>query len=628
MDKTYNLITILLLAPLFSGMVICCVNKYLSYKLTAAITICGIAISMVLANYFLYQLIFHHANSTTGDWYIWANISKIQFKFGFLLDYLSIIIINMIAVISLFTQIYSIEYLDKNSDFNRFFIYINLLIFAMLLGVTANNLLQVLFSWQLISLSSYLLVNFYFNKQAANLAGFKAFFINSIGDCGLILVVVAILIYCNSLDYIEIFKNLPKDINTINLIAGLLFVSAVVKSAQMPLHVWLPDSIIGPIPASALIQAVTIATGGVFLLIRLFPIFQLSEYWLNIALIIGSLTACMAGILAVVEINLKRILVYSTISQLGIILIGIGGANYIASKLYLINYAVIQSLLFLMIGGVILVVKDVENIQQLPGGLKKQFPWLYWTMLIAILGIVNFPGLAGFFAKDVIIKTLLASKLTFANKSYCLLLCSACITSLYAFRLFLGIFHNNHQIDSKLKNYKVITKISVSITLLTICVVFVGPLLIKLTDRIIINNYFVNLGKMFMYGFVNKHFVCSILGFLIAAILSVYQIAWLSNVAIKVRNNFLFVKTLLDNRYFFDQLYHFLIIFIKKFSNMLCVLIDTLFVERLIENFMGNIYIKCSKGFKVLYRGYLSNYILFMFAGVLTILLWLIFITG
>ena len=385
------------------------------------------------------------------DLYTWIESGTLRISVGFLVDQLTAVMLIVVTSISALVHIYSVGYMKGEDGYYRFFAYLSLFTFSMLMLVLGNNFLQLFFGWEAVGLSSYLLIGFYYEKQSAADAGKKAFIVNRFGDFGFLLGLLLIFVTFGSLDYTAVFgqagtlvgRTTPLfggEVQTATLIAVLLFCGAIGKSAQLPLHVWLPDAMEGPTPVSALIHAATMVTAGVFLVARCNPIFALSETALNLVTILGALTALFAATIALVQTDIKRVVAYSTVSQLAYMFIGCGVGAYSAGIFHLFTHAFFKALLFLGCGSVILAMHHEQDVRSM-GGLKRHMPITYWTFLLASLSIAGVPGLAGFFSKDEILMMAFNTELSAGKFAWAVGTLVAFMTAFYSFRLFFLIFH-------------------------------------------------------------------------------------------------------------------------------------------------------------------------------------------
>ncbi|MCL2790995.1 MAG: NADH-quinone oxidoreductase subunit L [Desulfobulbus sp.] len=385
------------------------------------------------------------------DIYTWLQSGSLTVSIGFLVDQLTAVMLIVVTSVSSLVHIYSVGYMKGEEGYYRFFAYLSLFTFSMLMLVLGNNFLQLFFGWEAVGLSSYLLIGFYFNKQAAADAGKKAFIVNRFGDFGLLIGLLLIFTLFGSLHYQEVFSRvgelehqaislLGAPVNAATLIALLLFCGAIGKSAQIPLHVWLPDAMEGPTPVSALIHAATMVTAGVFLIARCNPLFSLSAVALNLITVLGAITALFAATIALVQTDIKRVVAYSTVSQLAYMFIGCGVGAYSAGIFHLFTHAYFKALLFLGCGSVILGMHHEQDVRCM-GGLKRHMPITYWTFLLASLSIAGIPGLAGFFSKDEILLMAFNTDLATGKFAWAIGILVAFLTAFYSFRLLFLIFH-------------------------------------------------------------------------------------------------------------------------------------------------------------------------------------------
>jgi NADH-quinone oxidoreductase subunit L len=392
-----------------------------------------------------------HGKRVNADLYTWISSGSFQVSIGFLLDELTAVMLIVVTSVSTLVHIYSVGYMHNEPSYSRFFAYLSLFTFSMLMLVLGNNFLQLFFGWEAVGLSSYLLIGFWYQKESAANAGKKAFIVNRFGDFGFSLGVILIFVLFGTLHYEAVFANAASitgrtfeifgmafDLPT--LLALLLFCGAIGKSAQIPLHVWLPDAMEGPTPVSALIHAATMVTAGVFLVARCNPLFALSTTALNVVTLVGAVTCLMAATIALTQVDIKRVVAYSTMSQLAYMFIACGVGAFSAGIFHLFTHAYFKALLFLGCGSVIHAMSNEQDMRRM-GGLKKHLPITYWTFLLATLSISGIPGLAGFFSKDEILAMAFASPLAAGKIAWAIGTLVAGITAFYSFRLFFMIFH-------------------------------------------------------------------------------------------------------------------------------------------------------------------------------------------
>lgn len=488
------------LAPLFGAIAAGFFGKQLGRTNSHRVTIAGVAIAFALSLIALMKNVSGDGAVFDETIYTWMVSGNIKFEVGFLVDRLTVVMMTVVTSVSLMVHIYTIGYMVDDPGYQRFFSYISLFTFAMLMLVMANNFMQLFFGWEAVGLVSYLLIGFWYKKPTAIFANLKAFLVNRVGDFGFLLGIAAVLMYTGSLHYGEVFEAAPGLVGqTMELIPGAgwsvltvtcicLFIGAMGKSAQIPLHVWLPDSMEGPTPISALIHAATMVTAGIFMVSRMSPMFELSETALSFVIVIGSLTALLMGLIGIVQNDIKKVVAYSTLSQLGYMTVALGASAYGAAIFHLMTHAFFKALLFLAAGSVIIGMHHEQDIRKM-GGLKKYMPITYWTSLVGSLALIGFPGFSGFFSKDAIIESVHASTIPGASFAYICVLLGVFITAFYSFRMFFLVFHGNERMDSHTKEHlhespKVVT---VPLILLAIPSVILGALTI---GTMLFGNYF------------------------------------------------------------------------------------------------------------------------------------------
>lgn len=425
------------------------ISRFMAHRITIAL----VAVSAVLSAYVLYDVV--QGNTFEGTWYVWSMIGDIKLEIGFLIDPLSALMMVVVTSVSLMVHIYSIGYMAEDEGYERFFAYISLFTFSMLMLVMANNMLQLFFGWEAVGLVSYLLIGFYYKRESAIFANMKAFLINRVGDFGFVLGIGLLFAYAGSLNYGEVFLK-ADELSTLTLpgtdwmlltvACVCLFIGAMGKSAQAPLHSWLPDSMEGPTPISALIHAATMVTAGIFMVSRFSPLFEFSDVALSLMIVVGGFGALFLGILGVVQNDIKRVIAYSTLSQLGYMTVALGSSAYSVAIFHMMTHAFFKSLLFLAAGSVIMAVHHNQDIRYM-GGLRKYMPITYITFLIGGLSLSAFPFFSGFYSKEHIIEAAAAAGVWGANFAYICVLLGAFVTALYTFRVFFVVFHGNERYD-------------------------------------------------------------------------------------------------------------------------------------------------------------------------------------
>jgi len=402
-------------------------------------------------------------NSFNGPVYTWITMGETRLEVGFLIDRLSALMMVVVTFVSLMVHIYTIGYMADDPGYQRFFSYISLFTFSMLMLVMSNNFLQLFFGWEAVGLVSYLLIGFWYTRESAIYAGLKAFLVNRVGDFGFVLGIGLILAYFGSLDYAAVFERAPSMAGqSVDFIPGggssllltvvciCLFIGAMGKSAQFPLHVWLPDSMEGPTPISALIHAATMVTAGIFMVARMSPLFEWSETALSVVLVIGALTAASMALVAITQYDIKRVVAYSTLSQLGYMTAALGASAYSASIFHLMTHAFFKAVLFLGAGSVIIALHHEQDMRRM-GGLRRFMPITYFTVLIGALANAGLPPFAGFFSKDAIIEAVHESTVAGAGFAFWLLLAAVFAGGVYSFRLVFMTFHGHPRMDAHLR---------------------------------------------------------------------------------------------------------------------------------------------------------------------------------
>jgi NADH-quinone oxidoreductase subunit L len=446
------------LAPLAAAIIAGLFGKAIGRSGAHGVTIVGVGISCALSLVVLYQMLWGGLAPYNGTVYTWLVSDGLTMNVGFLIDRLSAMMMVVVTFVSLMVHIYTIGYMHDDDGYTRFFSYISLFTFSMLMLVMSNNFMQLFFGWEAVGVVSYLLIGFWYTRPTAIFANLKAFLVNRIGDFGFVLGIAAVVRYTGSLDYATVFAHADQIVAAqihvtstvvwpaITFTCICLFVGAMGKSAQVPLHVWLPDSMEGPTPISALIHAATMVTAGIFMVARMSPLFELSETALSVVLVIGATTAFFMGLLGIVANDIKRVVAYSTLSQLGYMTVALGVSAYGAGIFHLMTHAFFKALLFLAAGSVIIAMHHEQDMRKM-GGLKKYMPITYWTCLVGSLALIGFPGTAGFFSKDALIDAVHLSTRPGHTYAYFCVLTGVFITALYTFRMFFMTFHGKPRMD-------------------------------------------------------------------------------------------------------------------------------------------------------------------------------------
>ena len=452
MDLSLSVLLTIAVAPLAGALLAGLLGRVIGRVGSHCVTILGVGIACALSIHVLWQLVAGDAKTFNQDVYTWFQVGNLHASVGFMVDRLTAMMMVVVTFVSLLVHVYTIGYMADDPGYQRFFSYISLFTFSMLMLVMSNNFMQLFFGWEAVGLVSYLLIGFWYKKPTAIFANLKAFVVNRVGDFGFLLGIAAVLYFLNTLDYatafdsagaltgraITVFDGHPWPAATV--IGILLFIGAMGKSAQVPLHVWLPDSMEGPTPISALIHAATMVTAGIFMVARMSPLFEMSEGALSFILVIGATTALFTGLIGIVQNDIKRVIAYSTLSQLGYMTVALGVSAYSGAVFHLMTHAFFKALLFLGAGSVIIGMHHEQDMRYM-GGLRKYMPVTWITMWIGSLALAGTPFFAGFYSKDAIIEAVGESHRWGAGYAYFCVMAGVFVTSLYSFRLLYMTFH-------------------------------------------------------------------------------------------------------------------------------------------------------------------------------------------
>jgi len=576
METVYLLIP---LAPLAGALLAGLFGKAIGRSGAHWAAIIGVGLSFVLSLLVFKQQVLDDGAVFNGSVYTWMVSDGIRFEVGFLIDRLTALMLVVVTFVSLMVHIYTIGYMHEDPGYQRFFSYIALFTFSMLMLVMSNNFLQLFFGWEAVGLVSYLLIGFWYTRESAIYANLKAFLVNRVGDFGFLLGIAAIVHFTGTLDYAEVFAAAPAlseqtlEIfpgalwSAITVICILLFVGAMGKSAQVPLHVWLPDSMEGPTPISALIHAATMVTAGIFMVARMSPLYELSETALSVVLVIGAITALFMGMLGLVQNDIKRVVAYSTLSQLGYMTVALGASAYAAGIFHLMTHAFFKALLFLGAGSVIIAMHHEQDMRRM-GGLRRYMPITYWTSLVGSLALIGFPGFSGFFSKDAIIESVHHSSLPGAGFAYWAVLIGVFVTALYTFRMFFMVFHGRERMDEHTRAHVHETPAVVTVPLILLAIpslvigaLTIGPLLFGgwFGDAIVVrpeHDVLATLGadyhgvwSFMVHGMLQPPFVLAMLGVLLAW----WFVLQRPDMADALRRRFGFVYRILVAKYGFDR---------------------------------------------------------------------------
>ncbi|MBO9662489.1 NADH-quinone oxidoreductase subunit L [Dokdonella sp.] len=669
MPLSKTLLLTIVLAPLFGAVVAGLFRRQVGRAGAAAITIAGVALSCALSFYVLYQLVWGGAPVFNQNLYTWFEVGRISANVGFMVDRLTAMMMVVVTFVSLMVHIYTIGYMAEDDGFQRFFSYIALFTFSMLMLVMSNNFLQLFFGWEAVGLVSYLLIGFWFKRPSAIFANMKAFLVNRVGDFGFLLGIAGVLYWFGSLDYAQVFQATlggPILTKTVEIFAGhpwsvativciCLFIGAMGKSAQVPLHVWLPDSMEGPTPISALIHAATMVTAGIFMVARMSPLFELSETALSFVLVIGATTALFTGLIGIVQNDIKRVVAYSTLSQLGYMTVALGVSAYAGGVYHLMTHAFFKALLFLGAGSVIVAMHHEQDMRYM-GGLRKYMPITWITMWLGSLALAGAPGFAGFFSKDAIIEAVGESHRWGAGYAYFCVMAGVFVTALYSFRLLYMTFHGKerfvvdahhghghddhgdhghhepgHLAHAPHESPWVITLPLVLLAIPSVLIGWftIGPMLFdgwfRAAIRVAEHNdvlkelghEFHGAGAMVLHGFTQAPFWIAFAGFAVATYI------WLLNpgIADKAKNALRPLYNVLANKYWVDELYQ--AVFARggvALGRGLWKGGDAGVIDGLVVNGSAAVVARVSATVRWLQSGYLYHYAFAMILGLIALL--------
>jgi NADH-quinone oxidoreductase subunit L len=654
----YDYYLTIVLAPLLAAIVAGLFGHKIGRAGAHWVTIAGVGISCALSLLVLKNMFWGGAEAENISVYTWAVTDGLRMEVGFLVDRLTALMMCVVTFVSLMVHIYTIGYMHEDPGYQRFFSYISLFTFSMLMLVMSNNFLQLFFGWEAVGLVSYLLIGFWFKRESAIVANLKAFLVNRVGDFGFILGIAGVVMFTGSLDYATVFGSaetvavhsievLPgKPWNAMTVICILLFIGAMGKSAQAPLHVWLPDSMEGPTPISALIHAATMVTAGIFMVARMSPLFELSTTALGFVIIIGSVTAFFMGLLGIVQNDIKRVVAYSTLSQLGYMTVALGASAYSAAIFHLMTHAFFKALLFLAAGSVIIAMHHEQDIRKM-GGIKKYMPITYWTALIGTLALIGFPGSSGFFSKDLLIEAVKDSHWQGQGAVYWIaylsVLLGVFVTALYSFRMFFLVFHGEERMSAEEKSHLHETPAVVTVPLILLAIpsaligwFTAGPVLFGgfFGDAIQVDqsrDVLAHMGETLWHGSLGlvTHAVVTPVFWLAAAGVFTAWYLYLKRPDIPetIKNKLSGIYNLLDRKYYFDDLY------IKGFAaggrsvgDFLWKKGDQLLIDGMMVNGTARSVGRLAGIMRQIQTGYLYTYAFAMIIGLTMLLGWLIWL--
>ena len=605
------------------------------------IAIAGVAISFLLSIIVAVDVSQgHHFN---GVIYTWGQSGGVVFTVGFLIDELTAVMMVVVTFVSLMVHVYTIGYMAEDPGYTRFFSYIGLFTFAMLMLVMANNFLQLFFGWEAVGLVSYLLIGFWYERESAIFANLKAFLVNRVGDLGFLLGIAGVLFLFGSLDYATVFEAAPqKETATlvspmghewqwITLICLLLFVGAMGKSAQVPLHVWLPDSMEGPTPISALIHAATMVTAGIFMVARMSPLFELSETARSVVLVIGALTALLMALVGLVQTDIKRVVAYSTLSQLGYMTVALGASAYSIAIFHLTTHAFFKALLFLGAGAVIIALHHEQDMRKM-GGLRRALPITYGTCIVGSLALAGIPPFSGFFSKDAIIEAVAHATIPGAGLTYVAVLIGVFVTALYSFRLIFMVFHGPRaeNFDEAHDVHEPGWVVTFPLIALAIPSVVAGAILVEpvlsghlfanaITEPAIATGSHTTAGAMLLHGFSGLPFWLAVAGVIAAWVLYCLKPRWPSEIA----NAFAPIYRVLERKYGFDELYQCVFMRGSRYlGEHLWRTGDVKLIDGIMVNGTANLVGRLAEIIRHLQSGYIYHYAFAMIIGLVVAMSW------
>jgi NADH-quinone oxidoreductase subunit L len=632
-----------LFLPIVASIIVGLGTRALTARMSQIITITAILLSTVFS-----VVIFNYVALSHNIIHIklmkWVDISFFQASWSIYIDSVTAVMLLVVNLVSLLVHVYSVGYMSHDMHRQRFMAYLSLFTFFMLILVTSDNLLQLFVGWEGVGLSSFLLIGFWFEKQSAANAAIKAFLVNRVGDIGLALSIILIAITFKTIEYQQIFANLDRiydsyfslfgiEFSTIDTICILMFIGCMGKSAQLGLHTWLPDAMEGPTPVSALIHAATMVTAGVFLLVRCSFIFEHSQMALNIITIVGALTCLFAASIAIVQNDIKKIIAYSTCSQLGYMFFACGVSAYSVAMFHLMTHAFFKALLFLGAGSVIHAINNEQDIRKM-GGLYKLLPRSYTLMWIGSLALAGIYPFAGYFSKDLILENAYLAQTKWGNFAFLIGIIAAFLTALYSWRLIILVFHKESKLEKKVVENIHEAPISMMIPMIVLAIGaifsgYIGEYILEMA----------NASSSFWNGAVAsamKHgsgvhilpvlikympLIIGGLGIMVAYLLYLNN----KNLPNYISDRLKLIYRILLNKYYFDEIYNFLfVINIKKISNLFWKVVDNSIIDG-IPNSMARLVYNVSRVSRSLQTGVIYHYSFFMFIGILTIICFVIF---
>ncbi len=637
----------IVLAPLFGSIIVGLAGNRLGRKASHSITILGVAISTALSLFVFNHHVLNDGDIFNQNLYTWMQIGGLNISVGFLVDNLTALMLVVVSFVSLMVHIYTIGYMHEDKGYTKFFSYISLFTFAMFTLVISNNFMQLFFGWEAVGLVSYLLIGFWHHKESAVQANLKAFLVNRVGDFGFLLGIAMVLMFFGTLDYAETFsqkdqiigQTLFGDVAAITGGCLRLVVGEMGKAAQVPVHVWLPGSMEGPTPISALIHAATMVTAGIFMVSRMSPLFELSDVALTVVMVIGAITALFMGLLGIVQNDIKKVVAYSTLSQLGYMTVALGVSAYSVAIFHLMTHAFFKALLFLAAGSVIVALHHEQDIRKM-GGLRKKMPITYVTSLLGTLALIGFPGFAGFYSKDMIIEAVHYSDLPFSGWVYYAVILGVFITAFYSLRLLFLVFHGESRLDSHTEEHvhETAPSITVPLVLLAIPSVLIGYFTIEpmlfggwLENGIFIDSshhavaklesHFHSAFSLITHSVMTLPFWMMIGGGLTAWVFCIYRTDW----ADLIQSKFKRINYVLNSLYGFDRFNE--IVFVRgslKLGNLLWKISDMTIIDQLLVNGSARFARYVGAFIRPIQTGYVYHYAFFMIVSLMLVLGWVL----
>lgn len=664
--ENINLLMVIAFAPLVGCLIAGLFGKYVGRKGAQWAAILGVGISFIGSLIVLKNYAFGGAQPVNIDIYTWLTLGGIDFSVGFMIDSLSAMMLVVVTGVSLMVHIYTIGYMHDDPGYQRFFSYISLFTFSMLMLLMSNNFIQLFFGWEAVGLVSYLLIGFWFKRPTAIFANLKAFLMNRVGDMGFVLGIGLVLAYFGgSLNYQDVFANVDNVVGkTVTLFPGwsvdvitatcvFLFIGAMAKSAQFPLHTWLPDSMEGPTPISALIHAATMVTAGIFMVSRMSPIFEHSDWALGLVMVAGTITALFMGFLGMVQNDIKRVIAYSTLSQLGYMTVALGVSAYSVAMFHVMTHAFFKALLFLAAGSVIIGMHHDQDMRNM-GGLRKYMPITWITLLLGNLSLIGTPFFSGFYSKESIIEAVKFSTLPGSGFAYWALVISVFVTAFYSFRLYFMVFHGKEKwrerncsrhdengehlgLEMDKDPHESPWVVTIPLILLAIPSVIIGWMTVDaiLYGDFLKNSIYVNSAihpamshmaqewhgpvAMVLHGFTSLPFWLALAG----VVLTWWLYTKRTDIPAKIKSSMGPVYKLLENKYYLDALY------IGGFAAMargigkfFWKVGDVAIIDTGIVNGAAKVVGAVSKVTRKMQTGYLNNYAAIMVFGLLVLVMW------